>query len=187
MQPSWSRTLPEMPSDCLTRAQTHINMVRLGLHDMSEVEQARAVMEFCSVAVFGASVTFALQHLSHWDEVAFDNWYEPWSAALRADPLCRFFFLMRRDIIHGGVPDIGYVLSAAGVNVPEPGTIRVTDRPLPTEHKGKRIEDSSTINLCRLYLAYLEELVTSVADVVWQVQDWWMAEQHATATASPDG
>ncbi len=90
---------------------------------------------------------------------------------------------MRRDIIHGGVPNIGYVLFATGVNVPVPGTIRVTDRPLPAGHRGKPIEDSSTLNLCRLYIAYLEELVTSAADVIWQVQDQWMAEQQATATS----
>ena len=66
MQPSWSRTLPEMPSDCLTRAQTHLNMVRLGLGEMSAGDQDRAVLGFCGIAVFGASVTFALQHLRHW-------------------------------------------------------------------------------------------------------------------------
>ena len=64
-----------------------------------------------------------------------------------------------------------------------PGTIRVTDRPLPAEHRGKPIEDSSTLDLCRRYIVYLEELVTSAADVIWQVQGQWMAEQRATATS----
>jgi hypothetical protein len=48
---------------------------------MSAGDQDRAVLGFCSIAVFGASATFALQHLKHWDEAAFDSWYEPWSAA----------------------------------------------------------------------------------------------------------
>jgi len=30
-----------MPSDCLARAQTHMNMIRLGLGDMSKREQDR--------------------------------------------------------------------------------------------------------------------------------------------------
>jgi hypothetical protein len=184
MQPTWSRTLPEMPSDCLTRAQTHMNMIRLGLGDMSKREQDRVVLGFCAIAVFGTSVTWALQHLRSWGEAAFEGWYAPWQAELKADPLCRFFHKMRTDIINGGVPNIAYVLHAAGVNVPKPGTLRVTDRQLPTEHRGKPIADTSTLNLCRLYVAYLEGLVTSAAEVVWPVQDRWMAEQQA-ATSSP--
>ena len=82
------------------------------------------VLGFCAIAVFGTSVTGALQHLRSWDEAAFEGWYAPWQAELKADPLCRFFHKMRTDIIHGGVPNIAYVLHAAGVN---PAMVRSTE------------------------------------------------------------
>lgn len=181
MQPQWPGELPDMPSNCLTRAQTHLNMARLGLSDMSVLEQDRAVLGFCGVAVFGRSVTLALQHLRKWDRQAFDEWYGPWRDQMTADPLSRFFYDVRTEVLHGGVPNISYTLFAAGLDVPEPGTIRVSGRPLPTEHRGVPIEDNSTLNLCRLYVAYLEEMIDSVATVVWQIQDRWLAEQQSAS------
>ncbi len=153
-------------------------MARLGLGDMSESEQDRVVLGFCSVAVFGRSVTLALQHLRHWDAEGYDQWYGPWRDEMNADPLCRFFYDLRTDILHGGVPNIGFMLGSAGLHAPPPGTVRLIGRPAPTEHKGGPIEDASTLNLCRLYISYLEELLASAADVVWQIEDRWQAEQE---------
>jgi len=178
MQPDWSGPIPDMPSNCLTRAATHLNMARLGLGDMSETQQDRVVLGFCSVAVFGRSVTLALHHLRTWDREAYNEWYRPWCDAMTADPLCRFFYELRTDVLHGGVPNIGFMLGSAGPNAPSVGTVRLIGRAAPTEHKGGPIEDASTLNLCRLYISYLEELLASAADVVWQIEDRWQAEQE---------
>jgi hypothetical protein len=184
MQADWSGPIPDMPSNCLTRAQTHLNMVRVGLRDMSESERDRVVLGFCSVAVFGRSVTLALQRLRHWDREAYNEWYRPWRDEMEADPLCRFFYELRTDVLHGGVPNIGFVIGSAGSKAPPVGTVRRIDRAAPTEHRGEPIEDASTLNLCRLYIAYLEELLASAADVVWQIQDRWQAAQEAESSRS---
>jgi len=165
----------EMPSSCLTRAVTHLRVAHLGLRDMEASDQDRVLLGFFGVAVFGRSVTLALQHLKTWDEPAFLAWYEPWVAQMRQDPLCRFFYELRTDILHDVVPMVGVVLGAWGQNALRPGSVTVLDRPVPTEHRGKPIDDTSTSNLCRLYLAYLDELVESSHALVWQIQDAWQA------------
>jgi hypothetical protein len=174
-----SAPIADRPSNCLTRAGTHLSMARLGFHDMSESEQSRVVLGFCSVAVFGRSVTLALQHLRTWDREVFNEWYKPWLDEMTADPLCRFFYELRTDILHGGVPTISFVLGSFGPDAPSPGTVQLLGRAAPTEHRCQSIEDTTTLNLCRLYLAYLEELFASAADVVWQIQDRWQAVQDA--------
>jgi hypothetical protein len=180
MQIDWSAPVPDEPSNCLTRAGTHLRMAKQGFRDMSESGYDRAILGFCSVAVFGRSITLALQHLRTWDRETFDRWYRPWRDEMAKDPLCRFFYKLRTDVLHGGVPTISFVLGSSGPNAPAPGTIRVVGRAVPTEHRDEAIEDTSALNLCRLYIAYLEEMFASAAEVIWPVQDRWQAEQDAT-------
>lgn len=168
---------PPDPLQVLTRANTHLRMVKQGLRDMGDADQDRVVLGFFGIAVFGRSVTLALQLLKSFDKQAFDDWYQSWFQEMRDDPLCRFFYELRTDILHGMGPLIGFVLASYGANAPSVGTITIPGRPFPTTHRGQPIEDSSALHLCSLYIAYLEEMINSASAVILAVQDRWMALQ----------
>lgn len=162
---------PIDPLQVLTRATTHLRVAKQGLQDMAELDQERVVLGFFGVAVFGRSVTLALQMLRRFDAPAFDAWYAPWQQEMKDDELCRFFSSLRTGILHNLDPLIGFVLASSGATAPRPGAIIVQDRPPPTMHRGKPIEDVSMLHLCSLYVAYLDELVDSASSVILMLQD----------------
>jgi hypothetical protein len=98
-----------MPLQVLTRANTHLRMVKQGIRDMEDPDQDRVLLGFFGIAVFGRSVTLALQHLRTFDDHAFDEWYKPWFGEMRTDELCRFFYQLRTDILHDMNPLVGFV------------------------------------------------------------------------------
>ena len=55
--------LPTLPSSCVTRASTHLSMIRLGITEMETAKQDRVLLGFFSVAIFGWSVTQAMKRL----------------------------------------------------------------------------------------------------------------------------
>ena len=170
--------LPRMPSQVLTRATTHLRMVKQGLRDMEDPDQDRVVLGFFGITVFGRSVTSALQNLRTFDKQAFDEWYEPWKQEMKDDPLCRFFYQLRTEILKDIGPMVGFVLASFGDSAKKVGTLIIQDRPLPTLHRGQPINDTSTQHLCSLYVAYLEEMVNSASSVIFAVEDRWLLSQR---------
>jgi len=51
-----------------------------------------------SVVVFGRSVTNVLQNLRS-KVPDFDTWYEPWKAQMEQDPLMRYLYKLRTDLL----------------------------------------------------------------------------------------
>jgi hypothetical protein len=119
----------------------------------------RTLLGLFAVVVFGRAVTNALQNLRTFDRQAFDEWYGPWKQEMEEDPLLRWFYKLRSDILKGIVPLIGFVIGSSGRGDLYAGAITVPDRPPPNIHRQQSIQDCAMINLCRLYVAYLEELV----------------------------
>jgi hypothetical protein len=154
-------------------------MVKQGLRDMADSDQDRVILGFFGIAVFGRSVTSALQNLRTFDKPAFDEWYEPWKQQMKDDTLCRFFYQLRTDILKDIGPLVGFVLASFGDDAPKVGTVTIQDRPTPTLHRGQPIKDSSTFNLCSLYVAYLEDMVNSASSVIITVEDRWLLAQHS--------
>lgn len=164
----------ETPASVFVRATTHLRMVRIGLRDMEDSDPNRVIIGCFSVAVFGRSVTLALQCRAGWDKAAFDEWYAPWQVDMEQEPLCKFFYILRTDILHDLVPVGDIVTESSGPSAPPQGTVIFIRRPLPAKHRGRPIADSSTFNLCRLYLAYLDEMVDSASEVIAAVHKrWW--------------
>jgi hypothetical protein len=162
---------PPDPSQVLTRTMTMLRLVKQGLRDMEEKEYDRTLLGFFAVVVFGRSVTSALQKLRTFDRQAFNEWYGPWKQEMEQDPLLRWFYKLRSDILHEIDPLIGVVIGSSGNEDLYRGAITVPDRPPPNIHRQQSIQDRTMINLCRLYVAYLEEMVNSAAVVITQVQD----------------
>ena len=112
-----------------------LGMVKQGLRDMEDPNDNRALFGFCGVVVFGRSVTLALQNLRTFDAVAFNKWYGPWEQEMRADPLLRFFYKLRTQLLHDIDPPILVVVAGYGHGV-RLGSIRI-DLPLPETHLGE--------------------------------------------------
>ena len=168
------------PSQVLTRAMAMLRVVRQGLRDMEEAEHDRILLGFFAVVVFGRAVTNALQNLRTFDSHAFDEWYGPWRQEMQGDPLLRWFYKLRSEILKGIVPSIGIVIGSFGHEGLWPGAITVPDRPLPEVHRGRPIEDPTVIDLCRLYVTFLEEMVESSAAVIWKVHNGHITSKDTT-------
>ena len=69
------------------------------------------------------------------------------------------------------------LLAGSGATVPPIGSITVDGLPLPERHLGQPLDDTSMLNLCRLYLAYLERMFDSFAPVAFTVQDRLLAAE----------
>lgn len=171
--------IPADPSNAMTRAGTMLQLVELGLADIDDpaMEYLRIMRGLYNIAVFGRAVTNALQGLRTYDRQAFDEWYEPWRAEMQDDPLCRFFYELRTDLLKKTGIRFGIVLGAAGQNVPAAGDIKVYNVALPTMHRGESIQDSSVRDMCHLYVAYLRQVVESAAPVVYKVRDAFLARR----------
>ena len=159
------------PSQTVTRAGTMLRMVRQGLRDMSEADQDRILLGFLAVVVFGRSMTLVMQNLRRHDQEAFDGWYRSWQEEMKDDPLMRYFCDLRTMVIHHDAPAIAIVLAGHGENVPPIGSITVDGLPLPERHLGVPLDDTSTGNLSRLYVAYLQRMFESFAPVAFAVAD----------------
>jgi hypothetical protein len=174
------------PSQTVTRAGFMLRMAQQGLRDMQETDEAyvrdnpdRVLLGFLGVVVFGRSMTFVMQNLRRHDRDAFDNWYSPWQAEMKDDPLMRYFDDLRTRVIHHDAPAIGILLGGFGANFPPIGSITIEGLPLPECHLGQRLDDTSMGDLCRLYVEYLQRMFDSFAPVAFAVQDRLIAAKSS--------
>jgi hypothetical protein len=64
-------------------------------------DRERQVAEMANVVVAGRAVTNVLQLLRSKVE-GFDDWYEPWQQQMRQDPLLRYLYRLRNEILKEG-------------------------------------------------------------------------------------
>jgi len=84
----------------LRRARETLQTALVGLNDLHH-DPKRRVAALSNVVVFGRAVTNVLENLRS-SEPGFDEWYEPVSRALAADPLMKFFYGLRSRILKRG-------------------------------------------------------------------------------------
>ena len=166
-------------SQTVTRAGTMLRMVQQGLRDMQEANQDRILLGFLGIVVFGRSMTLVMQNLRTHDREAFDSWYAPWQEEMKGDSLMRYFCDLRTRVIHRDAPAISVLLAGFGENVPPIGSINIDGLPLPECHLGQPLDDTSMGNLCRLYVAYLQQMFESFAPVAFAVHDRLIAAEQA--------
>ena len=172
--------MPAHPDLIFVRAHTLLRILRQALRDVEDSDGDRVVLGIFGIAVFGRAVTSVLQCLRAFDAPAFDGWYEPWEADMKSDDLCQFFYHLRTSTLHRIDTSVGIVLQAHGEGVPPPGTLMVYGLDLPKVHRCERILDASIPHLCRLYVAYLEEVVDSATPVIHAVNDSWLRQHWPT-------
>ena len=87
--------------EILARTKETLATARLGLRDVVEGDPARRLGGLRNLIVFGRAVTNVLQNLRS-SEPDFDAWYEPYVAEMRDDPLLRYFYVLRSEILKEG-------------------------------------------------------------------------------------
>lgn len=87
--------------EVLDRVATTLETARYGLADLTSPDPGRQLSGLRNLVVFGRAVTNVLQNLRG---VApdFDAWYQPWVQEMRDDPLLRYFYTLRSEILKKG-------------------------------------------------------------------------------------
>ena len=86
--------------EVLTQVRAHLKMVESALADVKGANPGKRMPGWSNVTVWGRSVTSALQRLrSAAAPGAFDKWYEPWRTEMANDPLMRWVYQERSNIL----------------------------------------------------------------------------------------
>lgn len=97
-------------ADILQRAQDTLHTAQLGLLDLQSADPRIRVAGIRNVIVFGRAVTNVLQNLRS-TESTFDEWYKPQVEAMEAEPLMKYLYKLRSEILkEGSMPVASSVL-----------------------------------------------------------------------------
>jgi hypothetical protein len=91
---------PPTSAEILRRASETLNTARAGLNDLRE-DPERRLAGLSNTVVFGRAVTNVLENLRS-IEPTFDSWYQQVSRDLADDPLMKFFYSLRSQILKRG-------------------------------------------------------------------------------------
>ena len=89
----------------LEDAQRALDTAELGYESFKKQSKNR-LSGLMNVAVFGVSVTCVLQNLRS-VQPEFDKWYEPYKLQMAADPLMKYFWNLRSEILKEGKLQLG--------------------------------------------------------------------------------
>ena len=85
----------------LARAERTLAIAKLGLRQLKEGKPDHRMAGLWNLVVFGRAVTNVLQNLRSTEPV-FDEWYAPWVAEMRDDPLLKYLYNLRSEILKEG-------------------------------------------------------------------------------------
>jgi hypothetical protein len=92
---------PRSTKDILRAARDMLRTAELGLADIASDDPQRRLPGLRNLVVFARAVTNVLQNLRS-TEADFDAWYAAYVAEMRADPLLRYFYELRSEILKEG-------------------------------------------------------------------------------------
>jgi hypothetical protein len=92
-------------SEILRRAAETLETARMGLVDVRK-DPSRRLSGLRNLVVFGRAVTNVLQNLRS-TEPTFDAWYKQVQRNLESDPLMKFFYNLRTQILKKGDAGVG--------------------------------------------------------------------------------
>jgi hypothetical protein len=75
-----------------------------GLTEMRSTESGAQLAGLMNLVTFGRAVTNMLQNIRSIDADLFDLWYAPFQEEMTSDPLLRYFYLLRSEILKEGPP-----------------------------------------------------------------------------------
>ncbi len=105
-------------AEVLQRAKDTLATAKLGLRDVVQGGPERRLGGLRNLVVFGRAVTNVLQNLRSL-EAEFDVWYAPYVAEMKDDPLLRYFYLLRSEILKEGTLRTGSSMHIRQFNFPK--------------------------------------------------------------------
>lgn len=105
-------------AEIFTRIKETLATAKLGLRDVLDGGPERRLGGLRNLVVFGRAVTNVLQNLRS-SEPTFDDWYQPFVAEMRDDPLLRYFYLLRTEILKEGKLKTGNMLHIKSFEFPK--------------------------------------------------------------------
>ena len=118
------------------------------------------------IAVYGHATTMVLKNLKSVYGDAFVEWWQPRRDAMAADPLMKFFYRLRSEILKEGGPALyAFVIKRQTATMTDDFDVAIDTEweirfeGTPTEHKGSPISDLSIENVAGLYVDALRLIV----------------------------
>jgi hypothetical protein len=99
--------------EILANAEDALFTAKLGLEHVKSSDPKTRIAGVRNVVVFGRAVTNILQNLRS-TEPEFDKWYAPHVASMRANPLLRYFYELRTEILKQGTLKTGASMMFTG-------------------------------------------------------------------------
>jgi hypothetical protein len=90
----------KMTNEILKRCDETLATARFGLEDIKSSPERR-LAGLRNLVVFGRAITNVLQNLRS-TEPDFDKWYEPFQKEMENDPLMKYFYRLRSEILKQG-------------------------------------------------------------------------------------
>jgi hypothetical protein len=112
----------------LAKTRAQLRQADIALRDvMQDADPERRMAGIWNVVVWARSVTPVLQQLRSVAD-GFDAWYVPWRDEMASDPLLRYFYQLRNDVLKAGAQAAGistHVHSFSSKDIPPapPGAI----------------------------------------------------------------
>ena len=97
-------TTKKTTAEILQRARDTLHTAELGLLALQSTDPRTRVAGVRNVVVFGRAVTNVLQNLRS-TESGFEDWYKPEVEAMEAEPLMKYLYKLRTEILkEGSIP-----------------------------------------------------------------------------------
>lgn len=170
----------------LQRVEETLDTAKHGLSDLLDPSKTRWRTGLRNLIAFGRSVTFVIQNLRGVRDVDFDGWYEPHQAAMKADPLMRYFVDARNELEKQGKLSVA---TSAHINSFSSSDIQKFGRP-PIGARGFFIGDNLGGSGWEVELAdgttekYYVELPVSIGEVKQQFTNFPVAKAPELAGKS---
>ena len=105
-------------ADILKDAEETLKTAEHGLKDLIEGHPEKRLSGLRNLVVFGRAVTNVLQNLRS-TEPAFDKWYGRYKEEMQNDPLLKYFYNLRSEILKKGVLDVSTRTSIQKLELPK--------------------------------------------------------------------
>ena len=107
----------EKTSQTLRHCEETLATARFGLEDLKGFPN-RKLAGFRNLVVFGRAVTNVLQNLRS-SEPRFDEWYSPFKEEMKQDPLMKYFYKLRSEILKEGALNVSCSAYIKQLNLPQ--------------------------------------------------------------------
>ncbi len=99
--------------EILQHAEDTLYTAQLGMSHLKGDDPKARIAGFRNIVVFGRAVTNVLQNLRS-TESDFDAWYQPHIEVMRADPLLKYFYELRTQILKQGLVAVSSSMTFSG-------------------------------------------------------------------------